>query len=108
MPKEHVNPKTQKTSYLPDKLSFFVSGFPYSDGKRGFDEKGSVTLVHEADNRYDSEALAVYIGITKVGYVPKPLNSFILHLLKLSTSRWTVSDFVASRAHSEIQITLVP
>lgn len=109
MPTSHTNAKTNKISYLPDSLSFFVAGYCYSEGAKGFDEKAEVALIQEPNNKYDKEAICVRVGTTSIGYVPRPLNSFLLHFLGQSPAVFfALSDFNPKRKHCEVQITMLP
>lgn len=57
-----------------------IAGFAYYDGLDAIEKLvlgAIVTLVPEPDNPYDPEAVAVYFEKTKLGYIPKSLNSVI-------------------------------
>lgn len=61
-----------------------IAGFAYYDGLDVIEQlvpAAPVALVSEPDNPYDPEAVAVYFGETKLGYVPKAHNSCISSLL---------------------------
>ena len=49
-------------------LSFHIAGFQYADGALVLGDK--LTLCAERDNPHDPEAVAIYYGNTKLGYVP--------------------------------------
>lgn len=109
MPTSHTNAKTGKISYLPDSLSFFVAGYCYSEGAKGFDEKADIILRPEPTNKYDKEAIAVYVGTMPIGYVPRPLNSFLRYFLfDKCFNFFRLSDFNPKRKHCEVQITMLP
>jgi hypothetical protein len=62
-----------------------IAGFTYYDGLDVIDELQlgtSVTLKAEPENPHDPDAIAVYFGDTKLGYVPQAKNdtlSLMLH-----------------------------
>ena len=61
-----------------------IAGFTYYDGTDVIENLmiGSpVSLVSEPDNPYDPNAVAIYYGTTKLGYVPKYKNDCISDLL---------------------------
>ena len=65
-------------------LDCHVAGFAYYDGLDVIDQllPGTlVTLESEPDNPYDPEAVAIYFGKTKLGYIPKAKNASISSLL---------------------------
>lgn len=54
-------------------LSFHIAGFQYADGALVLGDLKAgdkLTLCAERDNPHDPEAVAVYYGNTKLGYVP--------------------------------------
>ena len=54
-------------------LSFHIAGFQYADGALVLDDLKAgdkLTLCAERDNPHDPEAVAIYCGNTKLGYVP--------------------------------------
>lgn len=54
-------------------LSFHIAGFQYSDGALVLGDLkvgDKLTLCAERDNPHDPEAVAIYYGKTKLGYVP--------------------------------------
>ena len=54
-------------------LSFHVAGFQYADGALVLGDLKAgdkLTLCAERDNPHDPEAVAIYYGKTKLGYVP--------------------------------------
>ena len=58
--------------------SFHIAGFSHHEGFKVFSELKvgtKVELRHEPDNPYDPEAVAIYYGETKIGYVPREHNS---------------------------------
>ena len=66
--------------YEPTKslASFHIAGFGHHEGYSVFSELQVGTKVemrHEPGNPYDPEAIAIYYGETKIGYVPKEENS---------------------------------
>lgn len=107
MPTHTTNVRTGKTYFENDPDSFFVAGFPYTDAKRQGWTPGRdvyITLELEPTNRYDKEAILVLCGTTKLGYVPRPLNTFLKHLLD---RKFTLSSFDPMRAHAEAQVTML-
>ena len=54
-------------------LSFHIAGFQYTDGALVLGDLKAgdkLTLCAERDNPHDPEAVAIYYGKTKLGYVP--------------------------------------
>ena len=54
-------------------LSFHIAGFQYADGALVLGDLKAgdkLTLRAERDNPHDPEAVAIYYGNTKLGYVP--------------------------------------
>ncbi len=65
-------------------LECHIAGFTYYDGLEVIDQLtlGTVIqLVSEPENPYDPNAIAVYFGQTKLGYVPRARNSELSQLL---------------------------
>jgi hypothetical protein len=65
---------------------FHLAGFTYYDGVDVFDSlKIGVTLEAKAepDNRYDPNAVALYLGDVKLGFVPRMCNADISKFLRL-------------------------
>lgn len=61
-----------------------IAGFTYYDGLDVIEELKlgtPVTLKSEPENPYDHEAVAIYFGKTKLGYVPQAKNGFVSNLL---------------------------
>lgn len=57
-----------------------IAGFSYYDGLDVIEKLvlgAPVTLVLEADNPYDPEAVAIYFEKSKLGYIPKSQNSIV-------------------------------
>jgi len=87
--KEWAEKKTQKKvsigrnkrEYYDD---FSIAGFKFADGLMVFDQLKvgmSLKLVREPDNNYDKNAIAIFYGEHKLGYVPridnKELSKFL-------------------------------
>lgn len=54
-------------------LSFHIAGFQYADGALVLGDLkvgNKLSLCAERDNPHDPEAVAIYYGKTKLGYVP--------------------------------------
>ena len=65
-------------------LDCHIAGFTYYDGLDVINDLKlgtQVTLKSEPENPYDHEAVAIYYGDTKLGYVPQAKNSFVSNLL---------------------------
>ncbi len=57
---------------------FHLAGFEYYDGLDIIDKLKigtKVSLVAETDNPHDADAIAIYYGKTKLGYVPSNHNT---------------------------------
>lgn len=65
-------------------LDCHIAGFTYYDGLDVIDELKlgtHVTLKSEPENPHDPDAVAIYHGKTKLGYIPQAKNSTISNLL---------------------------
>jgi hypothetical protein len=65
-------------------LDCHIAGFTYYDGLDVIGELRlgtPVTLKSEPENPHDPDAVAIYYGEAKLGYVPQTKNSFISSLL---------------------------
>ena len=61
-----------------------IAGFAYYDGLEVIDELvlgATVTLRAEPDNPHDPDAVAIYFGKVKLGYVPQTKNGYVSNLL---------------------------
>lgn len=72
--------------YEPSKQidSFNVSGFQYWDGALVLSQMkpGDALAMHaERDNPHDPEAIALFFGTTKIGYVPADRNALLSAML---------------------------
>ena len=65
---------------------FNIAGFTFWDGYMAFDKlRAGVELLlqREEDNRYDPQAVAIYLGDFKLGYIPRENNSMVSKFLDL-------------------------
>ena len=65
-------------------LSSHVAGFQYYQGhlvEHEFKTGTPLILVREPKNRYDSDAIAIYYGPTKIGYIPAAENTVLTNML---------------------------
>ncbi|MDD2634932.1 MAG: HIRAN domain-containing protein [Bacteroidales bacterium] len=63
---------------------FFIAGFTYCDGVDVFQNLKIGTqlkLVAESDNKYDANAVALYYGEVKLGFIPRAVNKEISILI---------------------------
>lgn len=63
---------------------FHIAGFAYYDGLHLLDtmKVGTlVTLVKEAGNPYDDDAIVILLGNRRIGYVPRSHNETLAQLL---------------------------
>ena len=72
--------------YTPSRyyLDCHIAGFKYWDGLktiRDLTEGTTVKLIREPSNPYDPEAVAIYFGKMKIGYIPRDKNSEISQFL---------------------------
>ena len=72
--------------YEPSRLlsAFYIAGFQFWDGACALDELRpgmTLSLVPEPDNPHDPEAVAIYFGQTKLGFVPADENGLIALML---------------------------
>jgi len=68
--------------YTPSRhiMDFYIAGFTYWDGFGALSSLrpgSALTLQGEPDNPYDPDAVALYYGEYKLGYVPRTENSLI-------------------------------
>lgn len=100
--------KTEK----PDKIPFLscnVAAFSHYKGAEVFDllkADKKIRLAREMDNKYDSNAVAVYFGDTHIGYIPKQLNADLAKLLDMGYADCfeTRIESVDPQVHPEQQI----
>lgn len=60
--------------------TYYIAGFQHWDGALSLDklEPGAnLRLVPEPENPYDPEAVAIYFGDAKLGYIPASENSTV-------------------------------
>ena len=65
-------------------LDFNLAGFTYWDGLDVIEDLKlgtELSLKSESDNPYDPDAVAIYYGKYKIGYVPRTHNSEISNFL---------------------------
>ena len=65
-------------------LDCHIAGFAYYDGLDVIEKLKlgtPVTLKSESDNPYDHEAVVIYYGESKLGYVPQAKNAVVSSLL---------------------------
>ena len=93
-------------------LDCHIAGFTYYDGLDVINELKQgvqVTLKSEPDNPYDPEAVSVYYGKTKLGYVPQVKNSFVSNLLYFGHDN--IVEAIINKhdpeAHTEHQLRIV-
>ena len=61
-----------------------IAGFTYYDGLDVIGQLklgAPVSLIMEPENPYDPDAIAIYFGKAKLGYIPKGKNALISNLL---------------------------
>ena len=92
--------------------NFFVAGFTYWDGCMALEELKIGTplrLKRELENRFDPQAVAIYYGDYKLGYIPREENSVVSKLLDLGYA--DIFDLRVQRvshdAHPEKQLGVV-
>ncbi|GFH40372.1 HIRAN domain-containing protein [Pseudolactococcus insecticola] len=93
-------------------MDFHIAGFAYYDGLDVIDQLmlgQNVTLVVESDNPHDPEAVAIYFGSHKLGYVPSNKNSLLSTLLYYGHAAIFESriQFVNLESHPERQFRVV-
>lgn len=68
----------------PFQFTFDIAGFRYCEGMTiqpiGSLQGAEVVFMHEKENNFDKDAVAIYYSNKKLGYVPKGLNRAILDL----------------------------
>ena len=89
-----------------------IAGFTYYDGLDVINELQlgtQVSLISEPENPYDPNAVSIYYGNTKLGYVPKNKNCFLSGLLYFGHG-YSVNARISQRdteAHPEDQFRIV-
>jgi len=81
--------KWEKVSFSVNKREFFfnefyIAGYRYYNGERIEDSLLEGRILHlkrEPKCQYDSKAVEIYAGNTKIGYIPRKDNSEISYLL---------------------------
>lgn len=73
-------------TYKPSRLltDFKVRGMCYWDGPlvvQALQPGATLDLVPEPDNPYDPQALALYLGENKIGFIPRELNNIYSSML---------------------------
>lgn len=92
--------------------NFSLAGFTYYDGIEVFQELKVGTLLTmqtEPENKYDPNAVAIYYGDKKLGFIPKEENKQIFQFLTLSyTDLFEVRiNRVSPESHPEKQVGVV-
>ncbi|MGM9838212.1 MAG: HIRAN domain-containing protein [Paludibacteraceae bacterium] len=67
-------------------MHFDIAGFSYHEGCLVMDELKPGTrlkLVHEDENKYDHNAIAILLGDTVLGYVPRAKNSDLAMFMEM-------------------------
>ena len=78
-------------------LSCNIAGFQYYDGldvEKKIRQNDSLRLVHEQDNAYDKNAVAVYWKHYKLGFIPKYKNEIIANLIRSGKSVSAISRHI--------------
>ncbi|MDR2465364.1 MAG: HIRAN domain-containing protein [Streptococcaceae bacterium] len=93
-------------------LDFHIAGFTYYDGLDVIEELilgQEVQLVVEPDNPHDPEAVAIYFGEKKIGYVPAAKSGMFSTLLYYGHQDIFESriQFVSKENHPEHQFRVV-
>lgn len=74
----------------PDLLLYAeVAGFWFTEGRRiesDLRPGAMLRMVREPDNKYDSNAVALYFSDTKIGYIPKVYNKPIAQIMDNATT----------------------
>ena len=99
-----------QSKYEPSRsyLDFHIAGFAHHDGLEVIDSLtlgAQVDLCCEPGNPYDTQAVAIYFGETKIGYVPRDDNPFLFQLLYYGHDDIFVAriNMVDTAAHPERQ-----
>ena len=69
-------------------IHFDVAGFTYYDGCMAIGELRpgmQLMLERDTDNTHDAQAIAIYFGDKKLGYVPSNMNATLAHLRQMLT-----------------------
>lgn len=99
--------------YTPSRhfMDFHISGFTYWEGAEVFGKLSvgnKLEVCPENDNPYDPDAVALYFGKRKIGYIPRHENSQISMFLFFGHSPFEayVSQ-INPEAHPERQVRVV-
>lgn len=93
-------------------LNTKIAGFSYYDGAEVFNNLtlgAQLTLRRDMENRYDPEAVAVYFGENKLGFLPSTVNSDISKFLELGYEKIfeTRINRISPTDHCENQIGII-
>lgn len=95
-------------------LSSHVAGYQYYKShlvEHGFTTGVPLSLVREPKNRYDSNAIAIYYELTKIGYIPAAQNTILTNLLDqgvhLETSITAFNPEMPTWGRVEVEVILV-
>jgi hypothetical protein len=89
--------------------NFSLAGFTYYDGIEVFQELKVGTLLTmkaEPENKYDPNAVAIYYGDKKLGFIPKEENKLIFQFLTLGHTDLfeTRINRISPESHPEKQV----
>ena len=89
--------------------NFSLAGFTYYDGIEVFQELKVGTLLTmqaEPENKYDPNAVAIYYGDKKLGFIPKEENKQIFQFLTLGHTDLfeTRINRISPESHPEKQV----
>ncbi len=91
--------------------NFCIAGFTYYDGVLAFNQLNiglEVLLVPEPSNQFDKNAVAIFLGNYKLGYIPRSNNREVSKLLNTGYSIFTaLIQGVYPQNHPEEQVRVV-
>ena len=94
--------------YTPSRnfQDFYIAGFKYYDGLDVIDELKTgtpITLKAEPDNPHDTAAVEIYYKDTKLGYIPRNVNSKISTLLVFGHASIFESRIISVNAEQPLE-----
>ena len=99
--------------YTPSRhfINFCIAGFTFWEGLEVFNDLkvgSKLELRLEPENPYDPEAVMVFFGETKLGYIPRAKNSQVYQLLFFGHDIFEVFvSHIDLQQHPERQIRVV-
>ncbi|MEC5394441.1 HIRAN domain-containing protein [Bergeyella sp. RCAD1439] len=104
--------ETKRKQQREHLVNFHIAGFNYYDGVLCFSKLKIGTkldLEHEADNKFDHRAVALYYKGYKLGFIPRTENRIFYKLVKMGHENLLDLRIqrIDTNAHPEQQVAVV-